>query len=296
MRHFTVLVIGDNPDEQLAQFEEFECSGTESPYIQELDITDTTLNEYRAWKEGCENGPTTFMAWRTDQSDVIHGDAEPDRKRAHKYGWVRFASKDDVLPTEVVRRTNPNSKWDWYQLGGRWGQFFTLKRNNNDGSPECADEARKGQIDFDAMRDVAEAEAMKKYRAFQDVTKGHTMPVWSEFRQAFEDINAARDAYNSLEVIKALHAYPGHSFAWMSDEEVQQLLLDEVEFRALVRHRACATFAVLDHGKWKERAEMGWFGCEHDATMTRDEWARVINARLDELPDDTLLGVYDCRF
>lgn len=24
---------------------------------------------------------------------------------------------------------NPNSKWDWYQIGGRWRGFFPVKKN-----------------------------------------------------------------------------------------------------------------------------------------------------------------------
>src|SRR5206468_2164876 len=43
--------------------------------------------------------------------------------------------------------SNPNAKWDWYSLGGRWQGLFSLKA---DGSK--VDQANKGEIDFDKSR------------------------------------------------------------------------------------------------------------------------------------------------
>jgi len=46
MSHFTVLVIGDNVDEQLAPFHEFECTGENDQYVQDIDITEDVKDDY----------------------------------------------------------------------------------------------------------------------------------------------------------------------------------------------------------------------------------------------------------
>jgi hypothetical protein len=41
----------------------------------------------------------------------------PDLGDEHKYG---YALVDGGRVVQLVRRTNPDKKWDWYQIGGRW--------------------------------------------------------------------------------------------------------------------------------------------------------------------------------
>ena len=46
MSHFTVLVIGDKVEEQLAPYHEFECTGYNDEYVQDIDITEEAKKEY----------------------------------------------------------------------------------------------------------------------------------------------------------------------------------------------------------------------------------------------------------
>jgi len=46
MSHFTVLVIGENPEAQLAPYHEFECTGTVNEYVQTIDKTEEVRAEY----------------------------------------------------------------------------------------------------------------------------------------------------------------------------------------------------------------------------------------------------------
>ncbi len=46
MSHFSVLVIGDDPETQLAPFHEFECTGVDDQYIHDIDITDRLRASY----------------------------------------------------------------------------------------------------------------------------------------------------------------------------------------------------------------------------------------------------------
>lgn len=46
MSHFTCLVIGDNVDEQMAPYHEFECTGEDDQYVQDIDKTEKARAEY----------------------------------------------------------------------------------------------------------------------------------------------------------------------------------------------------------------------------------------------------------
>lgn len=48
MTHFTVLVIGDNPEDQLAPFHEFESTGRDDQYVSNVDFTAVARVEYMA--------------------------------------------------------------------------------------------------------------------------------------------------------------------------------------------------------------------------------------------------------
>lgn len=80
--------------------------------------------------EGCEavEVPTseikTFAKYVEDNSGkkVVPFATSPDLREKHKYGWVEVDENGDV--TKVIDRTNPDKKWDWWKLGGRWTSFL----------------------------------------------------------------------------------------------------------------------------------------------------------------------------
>ena len=102
----------------------------------------------------------------------------------------------------MVDRTNPDKKWDWYELGGRWEGMLKLKddrkhrgRRGRPGlqrmdpdykAPEAGyvDQCRKGDIDVEAMRYEAGAKAAEEYGHFARVTEGLPAPAtWPEMQK-----------------------------------------------------------------------------------------------------------------
>jgi len=228
MSHFTVMVIGDNPEDQLAPYHEFECTGVSDQYIKNIDVTEDRRKEYESGtvfkirdlngklhdtyddqfhrdptKEerdkigsvagtGCGHG----MSWSSkdwgdgkgyrtkvhfipegyEKIEIAQKEAGlfvefitnyngikavpvgelPDLEDEHKYGYCLLDSDGDVV--QVINRTNPDSKWDWHSLGGRWRGYFKLKpgRKGTLGNPGVSknklkydvDQALKGDIDF----------------------------------------------------------------------------------------------------------------------------------------------------
>ena len=68
---------------------------------------------------------------------------------------------------------NPRSKWDWYELGGRWQGFFPVKRPlagrrgraswmGTSGHPTWADLAQVKDIDWEHLRHIKRIEAEER--------------------------------------------------------------------------------------------------------------------------------------
>ena len=136
----------------------------------------------------------------------------------------------------VLSTYNPNSKWDWYSVGGRWQGMLILKKGDAGfrGSPglmtpmtDDYDATYVSDIDFDAMRD--------KRR---------------EKLQPYEE--AMRDGFYREEYLRSL--YPNE------DEYIQ-------------RQTTFSTYAVLTpDGVWHAPGEMGWFGASSDSAQQKREW------------------------
>jgi hypothetical protein len=296
MSHFTVLVIGPNPEGQLAPFHEFECTGHDDQYVQEVDIT----HEIRLQMNRGKSLMEALKYHGYEDRIVTHGQLI-DRSGKHKYAYVVVS--DDGILQKAVRRTNPNAKWDWYSLGGRWTGYFKLKNgaHGETGEPGLmtdpakrgwCDAAKKSAIDFEGMRTAAAEEARERYRHFhQLVGDAPASRPWTEVLKQFpNDIDKAREVYAEQEVIKRLRGSNDFFF----EERPERYFVTEDEFARHAAETALSTFAVVKDGRWFARGKMGWWAVVSDEKAA-GEWEAEFGKLLDSIPQDTLLSVYDCH-
>lgn len=241
-----------------------------------------------------------------------------DEKAIHKYGYALLDADGNV--TKIVDRTNPNKKWDWFVLGGRWGGFFTLKEETAERYPPAqvsdddgtlggmfrkksvrgkADMARKGDIDFEAMRNARAQKAAEEFDAYADVFeafKGQDIPSWDEIRDSTQDFEAARKAHNEHPYIVALNKRASEKRDWiMGDMRKHFHNGDRAAFIKAARDHAVRTFGFVDvNGTWNEKGRMGWFATVSDE-KDPDAFLKTFNAWLDGLDDDVILSVVDCH-
>lgn len=371
MSHFTVLVIGQAPEKQLAPYHEFECTGEVDQYVQSIDLTAEKREEYDTETSKMVKVPAGTIApedTRDLTSHPVHGTlvsryadmffvetgemdsigrprkeitipegyeeievpkkelmtfrefvneygdaefidegAEPDLHGDHKWGWVRVNAAGEVI--EVINRTNPNKKWDWYSLGGRWTGFFKTKPRTRgiQGRPGLmtepakeghADQAFKLDIDFEGMRAEAEAKAAEKFDVIRAIIEPH-LPVtaWTDLRDKHlgetpelpGGIDAAREAYRSQPAVAALRE--SKEFGW---EDAEDYAGDRDSYIRRQGILATMTFAIVKDGQWYERGSMGWWGSVADE-KEQGTWIEEFGKLVDGLPDDTLLSVYDCH-
>lgn len=143
MSHFTVLVIGDNVERQLAPYHEFECTGTDDEFVVEVDDTAEVRSEF----EDRDEAEQTFLEFAQDWTERPILKPGDERSDEHKYGFIQVSDDGEVT---TIRRTNPNAEWDWWVVGGRWNGFLPTK------SGERCNTTTVGDLDMSGGRGCGE--------------------------------------------------------------------------------------------------------------------------------------------
>lgn len=187
MSHFVVFVIGDDVEKQLAPYDE---SIEVEPYFSPEDMD---LDSF--------NVRTAVEVLGKKPEEVTSQDAIDAMKK-------KYPDVDDYVIEDgkFGRMTtyNPKSKWDWYQVGGRWQGLFVAKpgvrlTDENIGEqswaapepddsdellPRRCDRLRADQIDWDAMWLQYRTEARSKFKVWRSVFEEHGKPFgWSELAE-----------------------------------------------------------------------------------------------------------------
>lgn len=174
---------------------------------------------------------------------------------------------------------NPNGKWDWWSLGGRWQGLLTAKPMTPDftviyGEPGVfgsigdeykrpgfrlgCDGCRKGDLDFDWARE--ENVRSVQMRWDQMIAGGHQNDLGlRQFQYGFD-----KDSTLEQELQEAQNCHPFN------------------------------TFALLKNGVWYERGEMGWFASVKN-DKGRNDWRGELHQLWDDIADDQIVVVVDCH-
>lgn len=74
----------------------------------------------------------------------------------------------------------------------------------------------------------------------------------------------------------------------------QEHFIPETRENYLDRCVSISTFAIIKDGKWYEKGEMSWWCVVNNEKETKD-WNKEFTQLLKDIPDETLLSVYDCH-
>ena len=201
--------------------------------------------------------------------------------------------KEHTLMNEAgryVRRTNPNSHWDWYQVGGRWDKFF----GRNVGT--------KAEFGFKKLAEEKFEREAERYRKWHEAfkvaepsneqiaraTKSLTEENWKDFEPAQKLFgnNPEKLAKTRL----AFDALDWHM--WGVDEAEEFFTMNENEYAAKSANSGL-TFAFIDEqGKWNQKADMGWWGMTSD---NEDDYPERFWSFIERLPEDAMLYMVDCH-
>jgi hypothetical protein len=294
MSHFTVLVIGNDPEEQLVPFDENTRTELTLEGPVDEDEMKRFMDHYHAKHK--EESPSVPIAETTfEEMYTKHGeDWNGSMWKKHEDGtWYNYSTY------------NPNSKWDWYALGGRWTGFFKLKEGAKGvtGSPGImtqpgekgwVDQALKSAIDFEAMRNHEGQKATERYEKAMEIFAD--LPVqltWEGMIDPLKENGSRAD----IDKVRTEYWAQPRCVAWHNADmgfgsSPDTFLIPKEDYVQKARNGACGTYAVLYNGKWISKGDMLMFGMSSDK-VTQDEWDTKITELINELPEDTLLSLYD---
>ena len=146
MSHFLVYVFGDNVEELLAPYDEnIECE----PYIKYTKAE--AIAETRKYIERYKNG--TYAEYLADPEAYKAKCQRFDNEHHFHYLEYEFPKKlkqtDEECYQDVAQfydeeyideegnlysTYNPKSKWDWWEVGGRWDKVLKTKENDKTNS------------------------------------------------------------------------------------------------------------------------------------------------------------------
>lgn len=305
MSHFTVLVIGDDIEEQLAPYDE-----------------NISVEPYRSYWD------TDYLQRMTEMLEQKDGGLPKGEKHTIEevaaaynrcYGDDEEAVQLDEGGIYTMSTYNPKSKWDWYVIGGRWRGFFKAKDGAKTavgvpgtlgGDPVGADDAdvlRREDVDLEAMRqparEAAEQTWDKAHAVIKDIeeealgweqlyaeAKAAKAEVGGELVEG--DIAALRDAYRAQPRVKALMAAELIG-PFGNDAADYQVSREEYVRRAELS--AITPYAYVKDGVWNAPGDMGWWGMSTDTGNERLRFAEEFNAMFEALPGDMLLTLVDCH-
>jgi len=263
MSHFTVLVVGGKDiDNQLAPFQENNMGDCPQAYLEfqvEHYKKDFKGEVARLLSEMKKNVKEQITSLKKEDLAIYSKLA-----KAKKYS--EFLKKNGGYASDsngnLGYLSNPNSKWDWWVMGGRWSGFFKMKKGkkgvlgepgvgNNTPQYDC-DQAEKGDIDFKFMEnDPKEIENLMKHWETTLSGKSFYKPEYYKIRYG----------------------------------DIDNYLCIETKF---------STHAVLRNGEWFENGAIGWFGTTGAKPEEENRWSLEFFDRfIKDLPNDTLLTIVD---
>lgn len=323
MSHFTVLALSRSTDEigtLLAPYDENEpgeprwelvAPSPKEWWMTENLIEDGKLPDEPSWTEVVN----AFNAEYPSEAMVIVG---PGYSLSPDAGANVHKIEDGKLYSSTTY--NELSKWDWYQIGGRWSGRLLLKEGRsgshgtrswgNRDEPEAVgrcDSARKGDLDIEAMRTEEGDAAAVRWDKYDALRKQHGEPDVSWL----EDLRAKDDEARVEKGKRGRTAYWNHPLMVAAKDEeligfmgpISEFDVPRDVFVERARLRALPGYATLDGltpdpergtpGTWIEQGQMGWFGMDDSTPDSEMAYLKAANAAIDAAPDDAWLTLID---
>lgn len=343
MSHNSVLVIGNDVKKQLLPYHRFEVTHYNNKYVKEFSILEKEKESYRSYlserktdkKKGRAKSFLSYVGESVYGSAIVRSEetCRIDRKdKKYEFGWIIVDENENVV--DIVRRTNPNGKWDWYEVGGWWDGFFLLKpgivseadeenfisdrtgcnffvremirESLKDSDCEIIDGSinkRPGMtnccyqrnVDIERMRREEADKAQRYWRRCARIIHERTWRPWADFEK-MPDFRENADHYRKEYVSQAPVAQllKSKTLYLFGDGADRLLDVSEEEYVEDAVNDTLTTTFVKD-SIWTDPGKAGYFSSSNDDIPIR-EWNRRFQKMFDELPGDTLLTLIDCHW
>lgn len=152
MSHFIGLCFGYCWEENLEKYNENIRVEPYVEYTKEEAIDEVKLDHAHNYEKALEilSDPEISSELKLRSEKIIESGLfiswEDAWKEAKKWGYIVDEENECLLSTY-----NPDSKWDWYVIGGRWDGYLPLIDPNSEGNKVFVNTAVASDIDWDYM-------------------------------------------------------------------------------------------------------------------------------------------------
>jgi hypothetical protein len=231
-----------------------------------------------------------------------HGSAErdPEKKR---YGHWR----------------NPNAKWDYWRIGGRWRGDLLIKAGTVEagvgelsyewspkfhegeipGGPTEADWCRIRDLDHEKIAAVSRERANKFWSELDQFISGREFGFGEGPRSTLLDLGILdckdADEMTGDEFWTKKWKRQVHQGVDRFDVIAKKPDRDVLDARVLAHLNPIRPWAYLDANGWRERGRMGWFGMGSDTPESNEQHAHDFDAWLRNGDQGDWIVVVDCH-
>lgn len=230
----------------------------------------------------------------------------------------RLLYEEETDRAYTMSTYNPESKWDYWRIGGRWSgyfiadgmeEFILLPERHWDGPKDLGrgrcDGGRIRSLNLAAMREEVATKANADYDRWEKLVAEHGADgkPWSHFTGLIDvvegyTIEQARQEYHAQPIVVAHDRLERNNegLAGWGDCVVDTFLPPREEFVRLRVAAAVPAYATVSlAGEWIAPGRMGWFGMSSDGPGEREGYQIAVSKYLQELHPDTWLVVVDCH-
>lgn len=282
MSHFTVAVITDDINKIKYMLAPYSENLEVKPYISETK--EQIIEEAKEYKERFERElKEKGLNYSDDEWKRKYINAKTDEElyEAQIDGDEKYDEQGNRLSTY-----NPNSKWDWYEIGGRWHNKLLVKEevkevidgvaswgnlnSNNKETPQgykWCDGARIKDIEFNKIIEF-ENRYNKAIRFWETYIEGQE-PKTEEEKEAIKSELYRKEYY--IERYKNKENYA----------KIESIFY---------------TWALLDDDGWHEQGNMGWFGMADDTEESEQRFIEKFTETINKKENkDKYLVMIDCH-
>ena len=292
MSHFAVLVIGDNIEKQLEKFDE---NIEMKPYVkytkeQAIEKECKEILEYKErYYDKYMADPEAYAADCTNENHLKYLRDEFPKKLEftdEELYQEAIEYEDDLGPNgEIMSTYNPDSKWDWYQIGGRYAGRLILKEGiEKEANPEFS-----WGWDTKAMEEVLKEPRVDTALMGQiDWSKMHNVQSKYDAAIRFWEMKVEGDEPKTDQEKEEL------KWDWYKTEFYTERYKDKETY---AKSRASFTmWAIVKDGVWYEKGHMGMFAMSSESDDQALDWElNMFDRFIKDLPEDTRLTVVDCH-
>lgn len=282
MSHFSVAVFTDNNttvEELLAPYQENNMGDCLKEYLEFIDITEENFDEYN--NGGCDmvQLPDGKLVYTWDDMFRKQGsfgfgndthEVPSEYKIVHILHKERYKTFEEFMEDWVGESKdeetgeygyweNPNAKWDWYEVGGRFSHLMNHKNGY--------------KIAFGKISEIDFTPDVQRYN--------YAKRFWELKIEKDEPQNKSDEDMIRFDVYK--------------DEYYTNMYKSKEEYADA--QSSFETYAVITpDGEWHSKGDMGWWGFSSESAEEARQWGMSFAERfINNANPELILTIVDCH-